>query len=363
MLMNINSEIVIATGCFITSFCICFFAIPSILRIAHIKGLYDKPDKRKSHVQSVPILGGLAIFAGVILSFSCWICSENFQCLQYIIAASIILLFVGLKDDILIIAPLTKLLGQIAAAFLVVVPGNIRVTNFHFFLGIGEITWYISIPVTMIVIVTLINCYNFADGIDGLAASLGIISSLTLAIYFFLIKEIPYLIIALSLIGSLSAFLRYNLSKTKKIFMGDTGSMLIGLLVSVLLIQFNECNISENRPYFIQSSPAVSFAIVIVPAFDLLRVMFIRKVINRSLSQADQNHIHHKLIRLGIPHIKATLILVAVNVFFIILAFLLAFYPVGVLRLMLILILLAMYSSYIPAYIYERRIRGVGKRC
>ncbi len=339
----------------ISSFIIVWISVPSIVRVSKNKHLFDEPDERSSHVSEVPILGGLAIFAGFIISVNLWISPQLFPSFQYIVAAVIIIFFIGIKDDILIIAPFTKFVGQFIAALVIVVLGDIRITSLHGFFGIEEINYYWSIIITIFTIVTIINGFNFIDGIDGLSASIGIISSGAFGYWFFSVQEYQYAIISAALIGALFAFFLYNVfGEENKIFMGDTGSLIIGLVLSVLVIYFNELNIDKGKTFSIYPAPAVSFGVLIIPLFDTMRVVFIRIFKGHALMKPDKNHLHHQLLELGLSHIQVTMIISVVNVFFIYLVFNLASF-ISIRRLLLIILVLAMLLSYIPPFILNKR--------
>ncbi len=349
ILENENIRLIIAI---VASFAMTYISIPSIVRVANIKHLFDEPGKRASHSNKVPTLGGLAIFAGFSVSSLIFV---NLPELKYIIAGIIILFFVGIKDDILVIAPLTKLLGQIFSATVIIMFTDIEITNIHGLFGINDIPRYIGIPLTVFTIIVITNGFNLIDGIDGLSASIGSLVTGTLGYWFYRTGHIELTIISLSLIGALLAFLRFNLySYQRKIFMGDTGSLIIGLIISILIIKFNQINTEHNFELSIWGAPAVSFGILILPLFDTLRVMFIRLCTGKGMFRPDKNHIHHKLLDLGLTHKKATFILIITNVIFIILAFCLN----QILRtrtLLLVLFLLAMIIFYIPTFLKRKK--------
>ena len=302
-------------------------------------------------------MGGLAIFAGLIVSVNLWASPALFPAFQYIVASIIVIFFIGIKDDILIIAPFTKFVGQIIAAIILVILGDIRITNLHGFFGIHNINFFWSIIITLLTIVTIINGFNFIDGIDGLSASIGIITSGTFGYWFFSIHEYQYAILAAALIGALFAFFIYNVFGEKnKIFMGDTGSLIIGLILSILVIYFNELNIDKSKIYAIYPAPAVSFGVLIIPLFDTMRVVFIRIFIGKSLMLPDKNHLHHQLLKLGLSHVQVTMIISVVNVFFIYLVFNLASF-ISIRRLLLIILLLAVLLSFIPPFLINRKKR------
>lgn len=339
---------------FIVSFLVTHFSIPSIIGVAKSKKLFDEPDSRRVHKQQVPTLGGVAIFAGFTISAGSFINYSLVPSLQYILVACIIIFFIGLKDDILIIAPLKKLLGQIAAALVLIIPGNLSFTSIHGFLGIYHIPVISSMFLTLFVIIVIINSINLIDGIDGLAASVGMITTTFFGMWFFISGNVEYCLLSAAVFGTLLSFFRYNVFGGKdKIFMGDTGSLIVGLLMAVQIILFNEKNIGYTSAFSIKSAPAVSFSVLIVPLYDTLRVFIIRIMRKKSPFIADTSHLHHCLLNLGFNHRRATLIFTAANLFFIILALLLQ--NVGIFWLMLIILSIATILSFYLEYLVKKK--------
>lgn len=353
--MSIDNNIFQIIASLVSAFIIVWISVPSIVKVAKTKHLFDEPEERSSHKSNVPILGGLAIFAGFTLSANLWVDPDQLPGFQHIIAAIVILFFIGIKDDILIIAPFTKFAGQIIAALVIVMLGDIRLTNLHGFFGIEDINYYWSFILSILTIVVIINGFNFIDGIDGLSASIGIITLGAFGYWFLSIKEFQYVILSVSLIGALFAFFLYNVfGEENKIFMGDTGSLIIGLILSVMFIQFNELNIDKSKIYAIYPAPAVSFGVLIIPLFDTMRVVFIRLFTGRSLLKPDKNHMHHQLLELGLSHIHVTMIISVINVFFIYLVFNLSSF-ISIRRLLLIILVIALLFSYIPPLLLRRK--------
>lgn len=339
----------------LTAFVVAYISIPTIVRVAKTKHLFDEPGLRSAHSSRTPTLGGLAIFAGFVLSSGIWINSSQFPEFQYIIAASIVVFFIGIKDDILIIAPVTKFSGQIVAALILIVFGGIRITNLQGFFGINEIDYISSLIISLLTILVIINGFNFIDGVDGLSASIGIITSGAFMYWFILAEEYQAAILSISLIGALLAFFLYNVfGLNNKIFMGDTGSLIIGLLLAIMVIKFNELNIDKTKAFAIYPAPAVSFGILIIPLFDLLRVMFIRIVTKRPVLEPDKNHLHHQLLQLGLSHIKVTLVISIVNLLFIYFVFYTSRF-ISIRRQLLLILIIALLFSYIPPFLLLRK--------
>ena len=299
----------------VVSFIITFFAIPVIIQVARERKMFDEPDERKVHKMVIPTLGGLGIFAGFILA-SLLCVPVGSTTLQYYAAAAIVIFFLGIKDDILILSAAKKFIGQLLAAGIIIKFGGIQITNMHGFLGINEIPYLASVVLTLFTIIVITNSFNLIDGVDGLAGCLGLLTTLVFGCYFFYVGQIMYSVMAFSLAGSLVGFLIYNFSPAK-IFMGDTGSLLIGLFNAILVIQFINTAGAPGAILPLDSAPALGFSILIVPLFDTLRVFSLRILDKRSPFSPDRNHVHHFLLDLGFSHRKVTLLCVGANVFFI----------------------------------------------
>ena len=306
------------------AFLITFFAIPIIIQVARRKKLFDEPDERKVHKVVIPTLGGLGIFGGFILATLIGAPVGSNE-LQYFAAAAIVIFFLGIKDDILILSAAKKFIGQLVAAGIIIKFGGVQLSNMHGFLGITTIPYLASIILTLFTIIVIINSFNLIDGIDGLAGSLGLLTSLVFGLYFFYAGQLLYGVMALSLAGSLVGFLIYNFSPAK-IFMGDTGSLLIGLINSILVVKFINIAGSPVGKFPLEAAPAIGFAILIVPLFDTLRVFAFRILSRRSPFSPDRTHVHHFLLEKGYSHKKITLLCVACNIGLILMAFFLRSY-------------------------------------
>jgi UDP-N-acetylmuramyl pentapeptide phosphotransferase/UDP-N-acetylglucosamine-1-phosphate transferase len=236
-------------------------------------------------------------------------------------AAILLIFFVGIKDDILILSPMKKFMGQLFVAAILMFKAKLLITDMGGFLGLQTINETSSYFLTLFTIVVIINAFNLIDGVDGLAGSLGFITSAVFGIFFLINGNIPYAIFSFGFAGSLLAFLIYNFHPAK-IFMGDTGSMLIGLVNSILVIKFIQ-SAPGYATYPIIAAPAVGFAIMLLPLMDTLRVFGIRIIHGRSPFSPDRNHIHHLLMDKGMNHKMVTLTCVAINSIFIVTGFLL----------------------------------------
>lgn len=301
------------------AFLITFFSIPVIMDVAKRKKLFDEPEERKIHKAVIPTLGGLGIFAGFIMA-TLLSAPPAAPVLQYFMAAFMVIFFMGIKDDILILSASKKFIGQLVAAGILIKFGGIQITNMYGVLGFHEIPSGVSVLITLFTIVVITNSFNLIDGVDGLAGSLGLLTSFIFGLYFYASGQPLYSLMAFSLSGSLIAYLIYNFHPAK-IFMGDTGSLLIGLLNSIFVIKFISIAADPSMPLPLQSAPAIGFAILIVPLFDTLRVVGLRILSRRSPFSPDKNHIHHFLLDLGLSHKMITFTCLSANILFIGLAY------------------------------------------
>lgn len=283
----------------VLAFLVTFLAMPIIIQVVNDKKLFDENDERKVHKNIIPTLGGLGIFAGFIIATLMGVPSAITSQLQYYAAAIIVIFFLGIKDDILVLSASKKFIGQLFAAVIIVIFGGIQLTNLHGFLGIYEIPHIIGIIISLFTIIVITNSFNLIDGVDGLAGSLSLLTTLFFGAYFFYAGHLTYAVMSFSLAASTIGFLIFNFSPAK-IFMGDTGSLLLGFVNSILVIKFIKVagNPAENFP--IAASPAIGFAILIIPLFDTLRVLGLR-ILNRSSPfRPDRKHLHHFLLDLGL---------------------------------------------------------------
>lgn len=353
-------ELILILAALILSFAFVVITIPPILRVAKAKHLYDHSDDRKIHSKVVPPLGGVAIFIGFILATIIATDGLSFDSLKYIIAAVMIMFFIGLKDDLLVISARKKLLVQLFASLLLITLGNVRFTTLHGILWTNEIGYLASLSITLLAMVVIINSFNLIDGIDGLASGLAILASFVLGTWFYIAGHFEIAIMSFALVGSLTGFFFFNVfGKTNKLFMGDTGSLIVGMVISILIVRFNEYNIIHTNEFAIGAAPAVSFAIIIVPLIDTLRVMSIRIWQRRSPFSPDNNHIHHRLLVLVPNHFRVSMIIIGANVFLIAMALLLN-NQMGNINLQFILIFLTgVAMAQIPSLLI--RIKGKSK--
>jgi UDP-GlcNAc:undecaprenyl-phosphate GlcNAc-1-phosphate transferase len=311
----------------LTSFIICLMMTPLLIRIASEKNIFDEPGERKLHTSRTPLLGGVAIFSGTMISFL-FFSANYFEAKQLFILTSLLILFAaGFIDDLQPLKPVIKLFLQVIATIISVLFAGVNITGLHGLAGIHMLPGIFPTIVTALFILIIVNAYNFIDGIDGLAATVGVIASAVFGILFISLNDGLSALLAFALCGSLIAFLVYNFPPAK-IFMGDTGTLVSGFILSLLAIRLTEVTRSFNSEFSwltYQSAPVFVLAVLIIPIVDFARVTVIRLTRGYSPIRADKNHIHHMLVALGLNSAQTTLLLVMVNLSFILVAYLFRF--------------------------------------
>lgn len=333
---------------FLGALALSMFSIPRIIYVAKRKRLFDVPDnQRKIHSRIIPNLGGVAIFFGLIITASITINPNTFQKWNYIAAAALILFVTGVKDDLISLPPLKKMIAQLAAAFITAYFADVRLTSLHGLAGIHELPYWISIGFTVIGCTFITNAFNLIDGIDGLAGSIGVLCSGILGTLLALEGNVGAACIAFSLMGSIAGFLRYNIAPAR-IFMGDTGSLIIGFTISVLSILFstsfdNSASL-QRLVHAPQGALIISLAVLFIPIFDTFRVFTTRIIKGHSPFRADKTHLHHYLLDLGFTHSRTVSILFIANLLIIGVSFFVQDYNVNLAVASLVFVAFGMFA-------------------
>ena len=333
---------------------VAMFAVPSIVQIAHLKNLLDTPNGRTVHQSLTPRLGGVAIFAGFMSALTIFAPLGNG--VKELLAGCIILFFVGLKDDLVTISVAKKFVGQLLATGVVMIMADVRVTSFQGILGIYTLPVGMSYGFTFVMIVGITNAINLIDGLDGLAGTIVLILAGTFGYYFYRYGGSEfgnYAFVAVCLIGGILGFLRYNFHRAS-IFMGDTGSLVCGFIVSVLAIQFIELGSRTGQP-FGSESPAVTLGVLFVPLFDTLRVFILRMAAGRSPFSPDKNHVHHRIMAMGFSQISTVLLLGLLNI--VVILFVINFFSLGNLVLIGVLVIFSVLLSVFLGVYQSRAAR------
>lgn len=302
------------------SFILAFWSIPAIIRIAELKKLYDVPDARKLHTKPVASLGGVGIFIGFFLSALFTVNLHQSPELQYFFPAATVVFFLGVKDDILILSATKKFIGQLMAAAILIHLCGVRISSMHGLFGLYDLPEAFSLALSYLTFIVIINAFNLIDGVDGLAGTLGLLTTCVFGAYFAIVGLEAYAALSFSMAGALMAFLIFNYNPAK-IFMGDSGSLMLGLVNSFLVIKFINIANAPTTHYALPSAVAIGVAILVVPLTDTLRVFSIRILNGRSPFSPDRNHIHHLLLDRGLNHKYVTFSCLLMNIGFITIAY------------------------------------------
>lgn len=284
---------------FISAFVVTLICIPPIISLINRFRLYDLPNARKVHSSPIPTMGGIAIMAGMLMGLLLWFPFRN-DIAQVCFFFSILVLFgLGIMDDLKDLAARYKFMIQLALATLIAVSG-IRITSLEGLFGIQEIPLEAQYSCTILAIVGITNAFNLIDGIDGLAGGIGFMSLLTLGFLLTLSGDANTALIAFALAGGIMAFLYFNFNPAR-IFMGDTGSLVLGFVTAVLSIRLLQVGHFIQTPV-LSNAPVFALGIVLIPVFDTIRVFSLRIWKGKSPFEADRTHIHHLLTNQGFTH-------------------------------------------------------------
>jgi UDP-GlcNAc:undecaprenyl-phosphate GlcNAc-1-phosphate transferase len=309
----------------ITSFLIGFLILPILIKFLRKIQFGDIPGGRKIHNQFTPSMGGIAILSSFFVSLAIWgIVDGRINDIWFLLAGIGIVFLVGLSDDIVDLRAYYKLVGQIIAAFIVVNFGQVRVESFYGFLGVEAIPEYFSFIFSMIVLLAASNAFNLIDGIDGLAGMVSSIALLFLGLWFGWNGLDSYALISFGFLGATLSFLIFNWQPAK-IFMGDTGALTLGFAIGALVMVFFKSNESVAPEFFgkFNSPFTMGVGLMVYPLFDTVRVFVRRIVSGNHPMKADKGHIHHFLLRSGMSHRKATLVISSVQLTLVVTAILL----------------------------------------
>ena len=264
----------------------------------------------------------------------------------------LIIFFIGIIDDLISLSPTKKLVGQLLAITIMIYFNDLRITSMYGVFAVHELPYWISVGLTVFTMIVITNAYNIIDGLDGLAASVGVVISLAFGTLFYFTKQYEFALLSWALGASLMAFLRYNFYPAK-IFMGDTGSLVIGFLFSVFAVKIVDSTIAVGEFDFDTKGSALAIAILIIPLFDALRVFVIRVLNSKNPLSPDRNHIHHNLSDLVFGHRRTTLYISVANVYFILLIIFLR--DLGINYILLIILSIAIFLSRIPYWIKNKK--------
>ena len=305
--------------CILLPFCISLFLVgwihPRLVRIALLKNIVDNPDVRKLQRTPVPILGGVAVFFGIVIGIGSISAVVNCSGLLIVIMAMMVMLYIGTMDDILNLSPALRLLVEVLVVLLLIFVGGYCINDFHGLWGIGGIPDWMAVPLTIFAAVGIINGINLIDGVNGLSSGFCMMACIMFGTLFYLSGCMTMTILAAVSVGALIPFFFHNVfGKTSKMFIGDGGTLVMGLIMSVFVIGI----LHDDSPCAAYVAPNVglvpfALAVLFVPVFDTLRVMSTRIIRGQSPFHPDKTHLHHMFIGLGASHVGTTIAILALN--------------------------------------------------
>jgi len=305
---------------FVTAFGVVLLATPSLIKVAKLKHLVDEPkEDRKIHKISTPVIGGVTIFIAFLFACFLWF-PDNPQTHKfispflYLMAGLVLLFFIGIKDDIIGMSPTKKIFVHIIVGFILVSMGGIKITSPHGMFGMDILfPEYAQLLISIFVYIVIVNAINLIDGIDGLASGISLIACVIFGVWFYYSNQPHWTLVSFSLAGALLGFLIFNFNPAR-IFMGDSGSLTIGAILSVLTIELIETPIDFLTTTFEDiATPMLAIAILAYPLLDTFRVFSIRLIKGKSPFEADNNHLHHHLKNKGYGHRKIVFIIFSFN--------------------------------------------------
>lgn len=312
----------------VVSFLITFLLLPVVIKMFKQLKWFDSPGTHKIHSAIVPSMGGVPIMMGAMLALLMGLPFHQWITFKYFFISIALMFIIGLRDDVLALSPRQKLFSQFLPVFVLVFLDNATLYSWYGLAGDTAFPVAIGYFVSLLTVIIISNAYNLIDGIDGLAGAIGFLALVFFGAWFYMADQ-PYLsLLALIFAGALVAFLIFNWQPSS-IFMGDTGALTIGLILSFFAIRFINLNyqLPDGQLGKFTASISTAFCILIIPVFDSLRVIILRIRKGQSPLHADQNHLHHRLLARGFSHAVTTVWLGGVNIFFILLAILLKSQP------------------------------------
>ncbi|MBB6458908.1 glycosyltransferase family 4 protein [Flammeovirga kamogawensis] len=311
----------------LTSLTIALISTPEVIKVITKNNVFDLPGGRKVHTELIPSMGGVGIFIAFLLSCCIWIPINSAIELRFLFFGIILIFFMGVRDDMLAMSPRNKLIIQLIAATVVVGFGDIQIRSFYsLYENINFPEWF-SFATTVFIIIALTNAFNLIDGINGLAGAIAVIITAALSTWFFLIGNHSYAIMMVAMLGGVLGFLYYNWGRAT-IFMGDTGSMILGFFLSCSLVLFinTDYALPVDHAYKLPDAVSMAIALFIYPIIDTLRVFTIRILNGRSPFSPDRKHIHHIFIRTGFTHAATSTIIASMSFLFLAVCYFANFY-------------------------------------
>lgn len=296
------------------SFAITTVVYPFVLRYARSHNIVDNPDARKLHRQPVPVMGGVAVYAGVLAGCLAMFFLVPKASISWSILAMTTMLLLGVWDDIKNLSAILRLIVQFG-----IVGGYIWFTgycidNFYGLFGIHEISLWVGIPLSLVAGVGTINSINMIDGVDGYSPGYGIMASASFAVLFIAVNQSVWSCLAVIVASALTPFFMHNVfGKKSKMFIGDGGTMMLGFLMTIFLLGSFSLRRGPELEARGVGIVAMTLAVLCIPVFDTLRVMIVRMIRGRSPFKPDKSHLHHLFIDMGFSHLGTAIFILSMN--------------------------------------------------
>ena len=337
---------------FVVSFICVWLIHPAIAKMAIIRGLTDNPNARKLQKSPVPVMGGMAVFFGIIVSAGVTSIVFNSYALFTCVVTMTVMMYMGFIDDLVGIKPWIRIAIEVAVIGFVVIMDLVNINDFHGLFGIGKLPVYVSLPLCAFSGVGIINAINMIDGVDGLSSGLGIFISFVFGCVFFYSHDFTMAVMAFATMGALVPFFFKNVfGHLSKMFIGDSGTMMMGIILCIFCMRTIDNTSRVSRAYPDLGVIAFCLAALSIPVFDTVRVMLLRIYHGRSPFIADKTHLHHVFVRLGFSHIGTTMcinILESINV----LSFFLSYWLGASVTLQFIVVVLTSFTTTIGTYFF-----------
>ncbi len=287
---------------------------PLIVRMAVSRNMFDNPDRRKLQARPVPVMGGLAVFFGIVVGAGATSVFFNSYALFTCVITMTVMMYVGMLDDMVGLSPVLRLFVELCLVAFVVYMDKTSINDFHGLLGTGKLPVWASLPLCSVACLGIINSINLIDGVDGLSSGICIFACLCFGVAFCSSYDGTMAVMASLAAGALVPFFFHNVFGQKsKMFVGDSGTLMMGMLMSIFCMRMidNTSLVAYNHPRM--GVVAFALSVLSVPVFDALRVMFGRILKGESPFHADRSHLHHLFIELGFSHVGTTVAVVSLN--------------------------------------------------
>lgn len=301
---------------FVSSLFAAIWVYPKVLHIALDVNLVDNPDARKLQRVPIPVLGGVAIMFGMFVSLSiCQLVYDSSELFTIVLAMSI-MLYIGTIDDMIDLSPCFRFLVEIGVALMLMYTCGYSINDFHGLWGLYEVPLSVSLPLTVLTVVGIINAVNLIDGVDGYSSGYSIMACTIFGAFFAFVGDIAMVMLACTCAASLIPFFFHNVfGKTSKMFIGDGGTLVMGIVMSVFVLNMlkTETLCSVYASWGVGLVP-LTLAVLAIPVFDTVRVMSFRIIRGKSPFHPDKNHLHHLFIDMGFSHIGTTCSILLLNI-------------------------------------------------